>query len=190
MTEELFEISEAAAACVEFIGFENASKPAPSARQNREPELIAPIKTRRRRGSKPRKQTHPVRVWFDDRELLKLNSRAGAEGISLPEYVRVKALRNPRARSRQAPSGGDLFAHADPTRAGLNRRSSRLPPQIEKRINAYYSAENSVGAEPPQSQPKVGDLSGRPKIFAKVGHFLTELLGSRMPGHRAAGAGT
>ena len=190
MTEELFELSEDAATCVEFIGFENASKPAPPAGQNHGPQLIAPTKTRRRRSAKPRKQTHPVRVWFDDRELFKLNSRAGAQGISLPEYVRVKALRDPRARSRQASSDEDLFTHADPTLVRFNRRSSRLPPQIEKRINAYYSTENSVGAEPPRDQPKVGDVSRRPKIFAKVGHFLTELVGSRMPGHRAAGAGT
>jgi hypothetical protein len=190
MTEELFEISEDAAACVEFIGFENASKPVPAARQDREPQLIAPTKTRRRRDSKPLKQTHPVRVWFDDRELLKLNSRAGAEGISLPEYVRVKALRDPRARSRKLMPGEDLFACADPTRVRLNRGSDRLPPQIEKRINAYYSGEISVEAESPRSQPRVGDVSRRPKIFAKVGHFLTELVGSRMPGHRTAGAGT
>src|SRR5271154_891527 len=147
MTEELFEISEAAAACVEFIGFENASKPAPSTRQNREPEFIAPTRTRRRRGLKPLKQTHPVRVWFDDRELLKLNSRAGAEGISLPEYVRVKALRDPRARSRKLMRGEVLFACAAPPGVRLNRGSDRLPPQIEKRINAYYSGEISVEAE-------------------------------------------
>jgi hypothetical protein len=180
MAEELFAIGYDAPASVEFIGFEAAPEPA-SDSKNRPAETATTAKPRRR--AKGRKQ-HPVRVWFDDRELSKLNNRAGAEGKTVPEYVRVRALRDPRARGGQAASGEDLFARADPARAKL--RSGRLAPQLEKRINTYYSAENGVAAEQPRARPKLGDLSARPKMFARLGHFLTELVGSRIPGHRAA----
>jgi hypothetical protein len=182
MAEELFAIGYDAPASLEFIGFESA--PAQGVVENRQTEPPVMVKPRRRRSAKLRKQTHPVRVWFDDRELGKLNSRAGAAGVTVPEYVRVRALRDPRARGRQAAPGEDLFARADPARAKL--RSGRLPPQLEKRINTYYSAESGAGAEPARARAKMGDASGRPKILARLSHFLTELVGSRMHGHRAA----
>ena len=180
MAEELFAVGYDAPASVEFIGFESVPE---AASDGKNPQAKPGSKAKPRRRVKSRKQ-HPVRVWFDDRELGKLNNRAGAEGITVPEYVRVRALRDPRARGRQALSGGDLFARTDPARIKL--RSGRLPSQLEKRINTYYSAENRVGTEPRRARPKAGDAPGRPKMFARLGHFFTELMGSRMNGHRAA----
>jgi hypothetical protein len=189
MTEELFAIEDNAAAQVEIIGFESAAMPEPASVscENSQTELPEPAKPRHRRAAKQRKHTHPVRVVFDDREFLKLNSRAGVVGVSVPEYVRDRALRDPRARNRQAASaGGDLFAPSHPAESKFSRNLARLSPEIEERINAYFSPENRVNSDRPRTKPKIGDAAGRPKIFAKLGHFLTELVGSRTLGHHAA----
>jgi hypothetical protein len=180
MAEELFAIGYDAPASVEFIGFESPS--AQGVGENRQAEPPMMVTPRRRRSAKARKKTHPIRVWFDDRELGRLNSRADAAGITVPEFVRVRALRDPRIRGRETAPGEDLFAGVEPARRKL--RSSRLPAYLEKRISAYYSAESS--AEAARARAKIGGASARPKILARLGHFFTELVGSRMPGHRAA----
>jgi hypothetical protein len=183
MAEELFAIGYEAPASVEFVGFESTPE-ASGFPENRQTEAPATAKPRRRGGAKPRKKTHPVRVWFDDRELSKLNSRADVEGVTLPEYVRVRALRDPRGRGPQTAPGEDLFARADPARAKL--RSGRLPPPLERRISAYYSAASGTGAEPARPRPKIDDPLARSTMFTRLGHFFTELVSSRISGHGAA----
>jgi hypothetical protein len=181
MAEELFAIGYDAPASVEFIGFDSSSPQ--DVGENRQAEPPATVKPGRRRRDKTRKKTHPVRVWFDDREFSKLNSRAGAAGVTVPEFVRVRALRDPRVRGREIAPGADLFAPASLARGRLR---SGLPPHLEKRISAYYSAKSGGRPEPTRARATIGDASARPKMFARLGHFFTELVGSRMPGHRAA----
>lgn len=184
MAMELIPVGGDATAEVEFVGFESASMidPAPAEPVSVEsaeetPGLPVPAKPRRRRAVKAHRRTHPVRVVFDDDEFLKLNLRAGAQNMALPEFVRRCALRDPRVRSSQtAPPANDLFAQDKVVEVTVMRMIAPLSADLERRIIAYFSA-----------QDRFRDRSrhpGRSGVFTRFGQFVAELVGSRW-GHRA-----
>src|SRR5215472_3280979 len=108
MTDQLFPI-EAAATDVELIGFDGASVVEPAPPEADAAKSALPVKTKPRRRADKLEKRIAVRVWFDGRELAKLNGRAAAQGMALPEYLRRRALRDPRVRNaRTETSGGDL----------------------------------------------------------------------------------
>jgi hypothetical protein len=191
MTEEPLVMGYEATPGVEFIGFDATLivEPVPMSREGRRVALPAPVKANHRRAPKPRKQSHHVRVCFDDREFLKLNNRAGAAGVSVPEYVRVRALRDPQRSRHSASAGDDLFARANPPRTKFSRSQVQVSPEIDKRISAYYSPENSFKADLPRAKAAIGGLPRRPKVFAKLGHFFTELVRPRISGDQVAPRG-
>jgi hypothetical protein len=183
MTDELFPIETTNA---EFIGFEpiTIAEPVPPRAETKKSDLPAPAKPRRRRAKKPDRRV-AVRVWFDERELVKLNGRAVAEGLTLPDYLRRRALRDPRVRGRQAPGGDDLFAGAEITQTTVVRLSASLSPEMEERISTYFSPEQGVGGVPFR-QPPIAALPAQPKVFTRLSQFLAVLVGNRWPGHRRA----
>jgi hypothetical protein len=188
MTDQLFPI-ETAATNVEFIGFDGASivEAAPPEADGGKSALPVKAKPRRRRASKLEKHV-AVRVWFDGRELAKLNVRAAAQDMALPEYLRLRALRDPRVRNRQAgASGGDLFARAEITQTTtVVRLSAPLSPEMEERITAYFSPASTIIIDPARNPPMISAPPSRPNVIAKLTQFLTVLVGTRWPGQRAA----
>jgi len=119
-------------------------------------------------------------------ELAKLNGRAAAQGMALPEYLRLRALRDPRVRNRPTPSN-DLFACAEITQTTtVVRVTAPLSPEMEKRITAYFSSGERVIIEPPRDTTVLSAMPSRPNMFAKLTQFLTVLVGTRRPGQRAA----
>jgi hypothetical protein len=184
MTDQLFPI-ETATNDAEFVGFETAQiiEPEPLKVEPRKRTASAPAKPRRH-GNKLEKRV-AVRVWFDGFELAKLNARAAAQGMALPEYLRLRALRDPRVRNRQTPNN-DLFARAEITQTTIVRVTASLSPEMEKRIAAYFSSGERVIIEPPRDPTILSTLPSRPNMFAKLTQFLTVLVGTRWPGQRAA----
>ncbi len=146
--------------------------------------MPVPATPRRRRARKLEKRV-AVRVWFDQRELVKLNARAVAQGVELPEYLRRRALRDPRSR-RVAPRRDDLFAQAEITQTTVVRLSARLPTELEERITAYFSPGDRVVVETARDPPMLSVLPSRANVFAKLAQFLTMLAAPRWPGQRAA----
>jgi hypothetical protein len=186
MTDQLFPI-ETATTDAEFVGFETAQIVEPSLPEAERGKRAAsaPAKPRRRRANKLEKRL-AVRVWFDGRELAKLNSRAAAQGMALPEYLRLRALRDPRVRNRQATPRDDLFGHAEITQTTtVIRLSAALSPEMEKRITAYFSPGDHLVIEPQREPPALAALPSRPSVFAKLSQFLTVLVGTRSPRQRA-----
>jgi hypothetical protein len=124
----------------DFVGFDGASaiEPALVSFETGPSDLPAKAKMGGRRAAKKRKRAHLVRVWFDDRELLKLNARAGADGMGWSDCIRVCVLRDSRRTRRPAPAAEDLFARAEPKQARLSRNAVRLSPELEARITAYF----------------------------------------------------
>jgi hypothetical protein len=185
MTDDLFPIRDEAATDIEFVGFETTAtiEPAQLKAEIAAPEH--PAKPRRRRVVKKRPmRVHPIRVVFDDREFLKLSAQAEGQGMALPDFVRLRALRDPRVRNRaMALPAEDLFARISVMQVTTVRLTSRLSPEIERRINAYFSPDNRVIADPPRERHRLA-LPARPKILGKLGRFLAELVGPRLPGHR------
>lgn len=187
MTDQLFPI-ETAASDTEFVGFETAEiiEPEPPSTQRRKRIAAGPAKPRRRPANKLEKRV-TVRVSFDRRELAKLNGRAAAQGMALPEYLRLRALRDPRVRNRQAAvSRDDLFARAEIIQTTtVVRLTTPLSPEMEERITAYFSPGDHVVIEPREA-PVLAVLPTRPNVFARMTQFLTVLIGTRRPGQRAA----
>ena len=185
MTEQLFPI-ETATNDAEFVGFETAQiiEPEPLKAEPRKRKASALAKPRRRANKLEKRVA--VRVWFDGLELAKLNGRAAAQGMALPEYLRLRALRDPRVRNRPTPSS-DLFACAEITQTTtVVRVTAPLSPEMEKRITAYFSSGERVIIEPPRGTTVLSTLPSRPNMFAKLTQFLTVLVGTRWPGQRAA----
>jgi hypothetical protein len=185
MTDQLFPI-ETATKDAEFVGFETAQiiEPEPPKTESRKRAASAPTKPRRRVNKLEKRVA--VRVWFDGRELAKLNSRAAAQGMALPEYLRLRALRDPRVRNRQATlPRDDLFGRAEITQTTVIRLSASLSPEMERRITAYFSPGDQLVIGPQRDAPALPALPARPSVFAKLTQFLTVLVGTRWPGQRA-----
>jgi hypothetical protein len=187
MTDQLFPI-ETATTDAEFVGFETAQiiEPSLPAAEREKRAASVPAKPRRRRANKLEKRV-AVRVWFDGRELAKLNSRAAAQGMALPEYLRLRTLRGPRVHNRQATvPRDDLFGRAEITQTTtVIRLSAALSPEMEKRVTAYFSPSDQLVIEPQRDPPALPALPSRPNVFAKLTQFLTVLVGTRWPGQRA-----
>ncbi|HTQ33219.1 MAG TPA: hypothetical protein VMI30_03520 [Stellaceae bacterium] len=180
------------AAAIEFIGFDNASagETVAVARDGGAPVLIAPKKSRAHVAAKPRKRTHPVRVIFDEDELRKLTLQAGAAEISLSEFIRRRALHEPRARSRQvAPPAADLFGRDAPNGKALEltvvRLTAPLSADLEQRISAYFAPSNSLSQGPFREPTRLAPLPARPNLFARFGQLVTDVAALRWLGHRA-----
>jgi hypothetical protein len=185
MTDQLFPI-ETATTDAEFVGFETARiiEPARPEAERGKRAASVPAKPRRQRAKKAEKRVS-VRVWFDHRELAKLDSRAAAQGMALPEYLRLRALRDPRVRNRQVTaSTDDLFARAEITQTTVVRLNARLSPEMEERVTAYFSSGNRLIIEP-RDPPVLAVLPSRLNVLAKLTQLLTVLVGTRWPGQRA-----
>lgn len=183
MSEQLFAFRESTPANLEFVGFEDGLPPAGECEQAGPPKKAA----RHTRAKKPRKRPHVVRVTFDDREFLRLAGRAGAKGVSIDDYVKAQALRDPRLRTRQGGSSGrDLFASPPPP-AATAPAIVDLPAALGERIDAYFVAEPRFSAGLPVPVRKIGRLRPQTPRLAKLGHFLADLVAARW--HRAAPRG-
>jgi hypothetical protein len=177
---------------VEFIGFEGppAAEFAPIESGDAVPALPVPVKPKSRRAAKGRKRTHPIRVVFDEDEFRKLNMQADAMGMGLSEFVRRRALHDPRTRNRQVtPSADDLFAG---NKVGdkvmevtVVRLTATFSPDLDRRISAYFSPEGGFGQDQLREPPRLELLPARPNLFARLGQLMTELVTVRWPGHRA-----
>jgi hypothetical protein len=178
MTDELLCVVDEAASEVEFIGFETASFADEPLDEMEVRKLPVPARPRRRRVATVHRRAHPVRVMLDDDEFLKLNVHAKAQGVPLPDYVRRSALRDPRLRFRQVTlAADDLFAPDKVIEMTAARGPAPLPPGLERRINAYFLPEDSSERE--NRRPAF------PQVLARLGHFVTGLIGPRWSGHRA-----
>ena len=179
MSEQLFAFDEGTRAECEFVGFGDELPPA----QRRGHEQPEPPKKISRRASrkKPRRRAHILRVAFDDREFLRLTGRAGAKGVSLDEYVKAQALRDPRVRARSAgPSDQDLFAPAPPPpRVAIPPAKRELSPELSERIDTYFTAEPRFSAGLPVPVYKTRRLRPQAPRLAKLGHFLADLVAAR-----------
>ena len=181
MSDELAHIVDEIADAVEFIGFESTpvSEAHPDMPVEDAPKLPVPAKPRRRRAAKAHKRTHPVRVMFDDDELLKLSIQADAQSMPLPEYVRRCALRDPRLRVRPpGPVADDLFGRGKVVEVNLARLLVPLSPELERRINAYFLPQGRLGGE--RRRPAVAN------VLVRLGRLMTGLVAPRWSGQRAA----
>jgi hypothetical protein len=189
MTDELFVLSEDAVADLEFIGFDDAptAEPVSAKAEIEEAEALTPAKPARQRRAKARTLPHSVRIWLDDRELLKLSGSADAAGIALAEYLRARVLKDPKARTRLADlaqCGPDLFLPAASPTSIPAPAMARLSSDLEERINAYYAPGDRLDMNVIPSGRDAGDLA-QPNRLSRLGQVLTELFGTRQLGHRA-----
>jgi hypothetical protein len=190
MLDEMSPPADKPATVVEFIGFESSPiaefGPVDGAASARP----VPVKSRPRRATKARKRAHSVRVVFDEDEFRKLNMQAGAAEMALSEFVRRRALHDPRIRSRQvAPHAADLFA-GDKVRDNVMemtivRLTAPLSPDLEQRINVYFSPPGRFGQGSVHELSRLELLPARPNLFARLGQLVAELVAVRWPGHRA-----
>jgi hypothetical protein len=198
MLDELSPPADEPTVPVEFIGFENTPAAASTSDVSASgefasaegdiapPELPVPVKPKPRRAAKSRKGTYFVRVVLDEDEFRKLNMQADAEGLALPEFVRRRALLDPRTRSRQVePSADDLFVRNTVVEASVVRLAP-LSPDLEHRISAYFSPEVGCGRDPLSEPARQTLFSKRPRLLARLGQLVTELVTMRWLGHRAA----
>jgi hypothetical protein len=193
MLDELSSPADEPVTAVEIIGFESppAEKRVAVECEVVAPALPVPVKPKPRRAMKARKRTHPIRVVFDEDEFRKLDLQADAAGMALAEFVRRRALHDPRTRSRQpVPPADDLFVR-DKVRdkvmeVTVVRLTAPLSPDLERRIAAYFSPEGGFGRGPLREPPRLERLPARPNLFARLGQLVTELVAVRWPGHRAA----
>jgi hypothetical protein len=193
MLDELSPPADEPATAVEFIGFESppAAESVPVMGHGGASAPPVPVKLKPRRATKARKRTHPVRVVFDEDEFRKLNLQAGVVGMALTEFVRRRALQDPRTRSRQvAPPADDLFV-GDKVRdkvveVTVVRVTAPLSPDLDRRIAAYFSPEDGFGRGQLREPPRPELLpSPRFNLFARLGQLVTEIVAVRWPGHRA-----
>lgn len=171
--DDLFAWGEEVVGAVGCVGFD--SEPVAASEAEDEP---VPAKSRPRRRSKALVRSHAVRVWFDDREIDSLTDCAAAEGIDLADFVRDRALRDPRMEDGQAlPAGADLFvpatSPAQPDEPGV----PSLRPEMEQRINAYYASGPKFPAIAPDDRSVVETAAER-KRLGRLGHFFTVLVGA------------
>ena len=192
MTDRLSLPQDEPAAAIELIGFGNksAGEAVTVAPDVVPPAVVAPKKSRARVAAKPRKRTHPVRVVFDEDELRKLTLQAGAAEISLPEFIRRRALREPRARSRQiALPVADLFGRDMPDGRVLGvtvvRLTAPLSADLERRISAYFAPNGTLSQAAPRELPHLAPPPARPNFFARFGQLVTDVAALRWLGHRA-----
>jgi len=188
MTDELFPMEDKAAHRVEFVGFESPSmvEPTTGGRRHEQAKLPAPAKPRRRRVTRPRKRAHPVKVLFDDREFAKLNAQAGAQGLALPDLVRLRALRDPRVRNRQAVSvSEDLFERGNVVEVTMVRLTAQLSPEMEQRVSTYFSPEGRFVSDPRGDRRRFTAFPVRTNVFGWFGQILSELVGARRLGQGA-----
>ena len=178
---------------VEFVGFESApaAELAPAEVEGAASAPPVRVKAKSRRAVKARKRTHPVRVVFDEDEWRKLNLQAGAVGMALPEFIRRRALRDPRLRGREVtPSADDLFVGGKTSNKFVEvtvmRVTAPLSPDLDRRIAAYFSSPLSGLGRGELRDPSRLELAfARPNLFARLGHLVMELVAARWPGHRA-----
>jgi hypothetical protein len=192
MLDELSPPADELATAVEFVGFESpvVAEIAPVESDDAAPVLPVPAKPKSRRAKKARKRTHPVRVVFDEDEFRKLSLQAGAMGMALSEFVRRQALHDPRTRSRRvAPPADDLFVGGKVrdqfVEVTVVRVTAPLSPDLDRRINAYFSPEGGFGGGPLREPARLELLPPRPNLFARLSQRVTELVAVRWPGHRA-----
>jgi hypothetical protein len=182
MTDQLFPLEEPTSD-VEFVGFDGGQivEPVP-VDDNRDTPAVA--KRPRRRAKRPPKRV-AVRIWFDERELRKLNGRAAEAGVALTEYLRRRALRDPRVRARSpVPAGSDLFARAEIVQTTMVRLSAPLSPEMEERITTYFCPADGFVVGPMREGPVLNPVS-RPMRFARLGQFLSVWFAARWPRHSA-----
>lgn len=192
MLEELSLPVDEPATAVEFIGFESppAGEIAAVEGKGRAAAVPVRIKPRPRRATKARKRPHSVRVVFDEDEFRKLSMRADAAAMALSEFVRRRALQDTRPRSRQVALPADDLFVGDKVRdrvveVTVVRVTAPLSPDLDRRINAYFSPEGGFGRGMLR-EPSRRELSPtRPNLFARLGQLVTELVAVRWPGHRA-----
>jgi hypothetical protein len=191
MTGGMFALEGAATNGLEFIGFDPV--PLAEAEPARDEDIhamvaIPPKPARRRRGVAPMRP-HLVRIWLDDGELLKLTEGADAAGIALPDYLRARALNDPKARARPAAREPDLFLPvALPPSAPAPPEAPapvivQLSPDLEERIDAYYAPADRFDANAIFYGRATGDP--KPGRLGRLGQFLIELFGARPLSHRA-----
>jgi hypothetical protein len=192
MLDELSPPADEPATAVEFIGFESppAAESVSVKGNGAVPALPVSVKPKPRRATKARKRTHTVRVVFDEDEFRKLNLQAGAVEMALSEFVRRRALHDPRTRNRQSALPADDLFVGDKVRdkvveVTVVRLTAPLSPDLDRRITAYFSSEGGFGRGALREPPPLELLPARPNLFARLGQLMTELVAVRWPGHRA-----
>ena len=186
MTDQLLPFEERATDA-DFIGFDGAQlvEPVPID-EGKKPALPAVVKPPRRKAKKARKRV-TVRVSFDERELTRLNKRAAEAGVELAEYLRLRALRDPRPRARVIePSGRDLFARAEIIQTTTVRLITPLSPELEQRIATYFCPPIRLGPQPVREARPALSAAPRPVLVGKMAQRLTAWVVARWPRHRAA----
>jgi hypothetical protein len=190
MTDHLFPL-EKPTTDVEFVGFGGGCTVEPvraGEDRNRQavPAIAKPAVAKPRRRAKKAPKRVAVRIWFEERELLKLNGRAAEAGVALPEYLRWRALRDPRVRARPSePLRNDLFARAEIIQTTtVVRLNAPLPPEMEERITTYFSPTEGLGPQSPREGGMLGPVA-RPMMLGRLAQLLTVCIAALRPGHRA-----
>jgi len=189
---EMFALEDAAATGgLEFIGFDPVplAEADPVQHDDAPATAARPPRPARRVHPKAPKRPHSVRVWLDDEELSELAGGADAAGIALPDYMRARALKDPKAHALPAKSDLELFLRIPsppsvPAPSPVPAPVIALSPDLEERIDAYYALDDCPDANAISYRPAAGDLK-RASMFSRLGRLLTELLGVRPLGHRA-----
>jgi hypothetical protein len=182
---EMFALEDAAATGgLEFIGFDSPPvlETDPSLDEDISAAVAIPPKPARQRRAKGHTRQHSVLIWLDDEELLKVTEGADAAGVALPDYLRARALKDPKVHSRPADGVPDLFVVPPP--AVPAPVIAELPPDLEERINAYYVPADRWDVKPISYGWAGGGLK-RSDRFSWFSRLLAELFGGRSAGHRA-----
>jgi hypothetical protein len=187
MTGEMFALKDAAATDgIEFIGFD--SLPLVEIDPTRDEDISAavaiPPKPVRRRRAKVHTRPHSVLIWLDDGELLQVTEGADAAGVALPDYLRARALNDPKADARPAECIPDLFLPVASPPAVPAPVIAQLSPELEERINVYYASGDRLDLNAISYGWASGGLK-RLNGFSRLGHILAELFGVRSAGYRA-----
>jgi hypothetical protein len=192
MLDELSPPADEPTVPVEFIGFESAptAECAPMQGDVVAPALPVPAGPKPRRAAKPRRRTHPVRVVFDEDDFRKLNLQADAVGMALSEFVRRRALHDPRPRNRPASlPADDLFMRDKPrdkvVEVTVVRVTAPLSPDLDRRIGAYFSPEGCFDRDPLSEPARQKLFPAQLNLFARLGQLVTELVTVRWSGQRA-----
>lgn len=192
VTGEMLALEGTASDGCEFIGFDPAplTQAAPVRDEDVRDTPINPPRSARHRRECAQTGLHSVRIWLDDGEFRKLTDSAGAAGVALPDYLRSRALKDPKARTRSAKCGPDLFLPAASPSSVRKPPSipepvfAQLSPDLGTRIDAYYASGDRVDVNANPYGPATRDPK-HPAGFSRLGHAFTELLGMRPLGGRA-----